>query len=118
MVVVGIQLFGFGEDRMINKHVKVKEVSVKKLHKVMTRPRTHVEEKIKQMLPDTIAVVFEGWTCGSCYLVAVFAFFKFNNDCRNEQAMLSFSTFADKTGHTAQEHMLFMEHVLSTYGMG
>lgn len=86
------------------------------LCKVMTKLRAHVEEKIKGMLVNLFEMVFDGGSCGSIHRVTVFTFFKCNNDRGHEHVMLSLSTFTDETRYMAQEHKLFLKHILYTYG--
>lgn len=82
----------------------------------MTKLAAHVEEKMTGILLDMIALAFDGWSCESRYLVAVPASFESDNDRGPKQAMLRFSSLANETGHTTQEHKLFIKHVLCTYG--
>ncbi len=53
-----------------------------------------VEKSIMKMLPDKLALLFDGWTEGSFHYIGVFAFFN-NSIGKGNQVLLAFLVLAN-----------------------
>ena len=81
----------------------------------MLRYTEAVEKKIERLLEDRFALVFDGSSCGSRFLVAVFASLPADNRKLFHQLLLSFSTFEDETTKIDAEHRYYVQYVLGCY---
>lgn len=75
----------------------------------------YVEEKVSCTLPVSFALIIDGWTIGSLYMVAVLSFYYTKSETGYDQVLPSFITFEVEASHTAEEHLRYMNYVLSFY---
>lgn len=79
-MVNGLLPFNSVENGLFRKHVKHDPISSDTFMKYLNTLTEHVENKISQILPSQIALVFDGWTSGSTHYLAVFSSFPAQND--------------------------------------
>lgn len=115
LVVGGLEPFSFVEKPYVQKHMKLSPTTTETFGKYMRLLTAAVQKKIETLLPDRFVLVFDGWSLGSRYLVAVFASYPHDNANGYEKLLLSFTTFENETTHNADEHQRYMQHVLSEY---
>lgn len=68
------------------------------------------------ILPDRIALVFDGQTFKDAHYVGVFATFSAANCNGFELVCLAMSLMEDETTQTAYQHIDFLSYVLSVFG--
>jgi len=75
-----------------------------------------VESKIREILPDKFALVFDGWTLdgSSTHYIALYA--RWMNGTTIGNVLLAFAPLADEHDYTATSHMEFMVFHLEKYG--
>lgn len=74
MVAMGLQPFRFVEDEVMTNRTKYHSVIVDTF---MTMK--FVEQKVARLLPDKVALVFDGWISGSTHYLEIFSSFPTKN---------------------------------------
>ena len=82
----------------------------------MDKLSTCVEQKLSVVLPDKIAIIFDGWSIGSTHYVAVFASFPSNDAIGYQKYLLSFAPINEEDSLNAISHKNYLEFVLELYG--
>ena len=107
----GLEPFYFVEQPFIRKNMKMEPIGYETLCKYMLRLTEHVERKISRTIPGLFALVFDGLSVGSRYMIAVFASFPTKSSKGFDQVLLSFSTFEYETNHNAYELRRYIEYL-------
>ena len=115
-VISGLSPFAIVEKSNITRHIKCDDVSVKNLKKYMSLITARVENRISKLLPEKIALAFDGWSAGSDYYVAVFATHFAECEKGYESKLLTFSALDDPTTQNSDNHLKFFDFVLETFG--
>lgn len=68
-------------------------------------------------LPGLSSLVFDGYSIGARYIFGVFACYPSNNSHGFEKFLLSFSTFEDEKAYYAEQHIRYIQYVLTCYSM-
>lgn len=76
-IVGELQLFSCIEREGYHRHSKYDFFSVDTLMKYFPKLTALVEQKVAALLPEKIALVFDGWKTGSVHYFACFAFSQF-----------------------------------------
>ncbi len=71
-----------------------------------------MEKKLLRILPDKIALAFDGWSSGSDHYIVVFATFDSQNTKGCDAIFLAFSTLKHAESQSAQNHIEFLNFVL------
>ncbi len=72
-VIQGLFLFSIVSNSKVIRHLWNDQIDVKTLMNYLNRVTQGVEQKIVALLPEEIALAFDGCSCGSEHYVAVFA---------------------------------------------
>ncbi len=97
--------FSFCEDERFLKHSKLHAMSRKTLKRYMRLLGNKVMEKISELLPTKVGIVFDGWTDGaSTHYVAFFATFISRVDESPQLRLLSISPMSDETKLTSENY--------------
>ena len=72
LILNGLLSFHHAEKKAIRKHVKHDGITTNTFMRYFRQLMEHVEKEISTLLPDTLALVMGGWTCGSTHYFAVF----------------------------------------------
>jgi hypothetical protein len=85
LVVNGGLAFGTVEQPLFRKYTKMAPISRNTFMKTMHEVVLLVEEKIRKMLPELLAIVFDGWTMdnSSTHYVGIFAAYANISGMRN-----------------------------------
>ena len=108
--------FSFVERETIRTHVKYESTALSTFMDYMSKLTTHVEQKLAVLLPEKVAIVFDGWSSGSTQYIAVFASFKSSNDLGHSVRLLGFSPVEDETDLGSEEHVKYLDYVLGLFG--
>ncbi|RHZ39796.1 hypothetical protein DYB31_005002 [Aphanomyces astaci] len=108
--------FNFCENEMARRYSNLGPISNKTLMKWMHQMCRRLEAKLKKTLPESFACVFDAWTCGSTYYVAVFASFPSDSLHGYEKVLLALSPMNDEDSLSAAAFLDFFDFVLDVYG--
>ena len=114
-IVNALLPFSFVEKPIIRDHVKYKPTSLSTFMRYLSLLTEVVEQKIARLLPEKIALVFDGWTSGTSHYLAVFASFPAPNKRGYEMRLLTMSPMGDESRLDAEEHYQFISFTLSLY---
>eukprot|EP00171_Calliarthron_tuberculosum_P003101 IDg3101t1 len=115
-IINGLLPFSFVEKRLIRKHVKHDPPSLNTFMKYLGLLTKLVERKVSDLLPDNIALVFDGWTADSTHYLAVFATFPLCDGEGFGTRLLTISPMGDETSLATNEHFEFLSYILGVYG--
>ncbi len=75
-----------------------------------------VEEKIRNILPHALAIVFDGWTTSDSHYITMYA--TFADDCTlgYKSVLLALSPFESEDSQSAENHYEFLLFVLELFG--
>ncbi len=99
--------FSFFENPFARRHLKSDSMSKNTFMKYLGSVTQVVERQIRILLPDTFALVFDGWTCGSTHYLAIFASYSTAASPEAEKVLLSFSPMGIEESLNAHEHVNF-----------
>eukprot|EP00171_Calliarthron_tuberculosum_P021824 IDg21824t1 len=116
LVVNGLQPFSIVENEVFRRHVRYEHLSTKTLVRYLSKLSTRVEDRIRNLLPEKFALIFDGWTSSDTHFVAIFASFPVKSTNGYRTVLLSFSPFEDEVSQNAKNHYLFACFVLDLYG--
>ena len=114
-IVSGLLPFSFVEKHSIRKHIRHEDININTFMKYISGLTRAVEEKIATLLPEKIALVFDGWSSDSTHYLAVFATFPSANERVFSQRLLTMSPMGDETTLSASEHYEFLSYLLGLY---
>jgi hypothetical protein len=84
--------------------------------KMMNLLTASVEEKIAALLPDTVALVFDGWTVSQTHYLDVFATYPKNNtELGYNKVLLSFAPLTTEESLNADAHIAYFDYILELY---
>ncbi len=89
--------------------------SINTLMKYLAALTERVERKITALLPEKIALILDGWTCGSTHYLGVFASFPSDSKDSYEMRLLTLSPMGDECRLDASEHHKFFSYILGLY---
>ena len=69
-VCINLKPFSFVEDELTRKYTKLANVSRNTLEKYLHLTATTVEKRIARELPESFAVMVDGWTTGSTHFLS------------------------------------------------
>lgn len=84
---------------------------MRRLHKLTNI----VEKKISKVLPDIIALVFDGCTCGDTHFLALFATYPSDLLLVYQQILLGFAPLGEKQSVDAKSHYDYIKVVLEGF---
>ncbi|POM70128.1 Hypothetical protein PHPALM_13482, partial [Phytophthora palmivora] len=107
----------FVEDPHTRRYTKLCKISASTLRRDMLSLTTAIEKIIAAELPDTFGIVFDGWTHGSEYYLAVFATYVVVYGAANTP-LLSIAPiiYSPDDSHDATTHKSAIKEVLSYFG--
>lgn len=109
--------FSFVEKQRVRRHSKLPSISVESFMQTMVLLTGAVEEKIKKLLPNMFALVFDGWTLGQSHYLGVFATFPDEESTTGyKKVLLSFSPMTNEESFNAATHVEYFEFILGYYG--
>jgi hypothetical protein len=98
-------------------YTKLQPISVETLMNGIGKLTYLVEEKIKQILPEKFALIFDGWSDSSIHYLAVFAVFSDSKEtCGFQKILLSFSPLIHDEDLSAASHHQTVYEILKTFG--
>ena len=110
-VCINLKPFSFVEDELARKNTKLENVSRNTLEKYLHLTGTTVEKRKARELPESFAVMVDGWTTGSTRFLGVVACYP----CPSkdyETALLAFSPLLDETSHSAEQQYDFVSTMM------
>lgn len=114
-IVHNLLPFDSCEKKTITTHIKYAPMALNTFMKYIERLMRHVEKKVASLLPEKFAVVFDGWSHGGTYYVAIFATYPSEENTGYSSTLLSFSPLGDEKTHSAQEHFNLIEYVTGLF---
>jgi hypothetical protein len=69
-IIIGLYPFSFCEKEINRDYTKLDKICVDTLHKYIKKIVNFVENEIRKVLPNTFALVFDGWRSGDTHYVA------------------------------------------------
>jgi hypothetical protein len=76
----------------------------------------YVQQKIRHLLPEVFALVFDGWTFDQTHYSGIFATFPYQEyESGYKKVLLLFSPMTDKESLRANAHVSFFEFILGFY---
>lgn len=93
---MGLHPFYFCEQNATRRHFWHSTINILALMRCMEILANIVKEKMKAILPDRLAIVFDGWTGGESHYVSVFATFPSDQPKSFECVMLSIAPMRDE----------------------
>lgn len=81
----------------------------------MDRLTTIVEDKVKELLPDRFAAIFDGWSRADAHYVLVFANFPVDCPCGFGSVLLVIALMEDEESLSVEKHYEFFKFVLLVY---
>ena len=108
--------FSFVDNELFREYSRLEPICSNSLKKYMELLTKKVEAKIKDYIPETIAILIDGWSKGSIHFVGLFASFTSDNANGYECVMLAFAQLLSETSFTARDHYEFVSWVLQGYG--
>ena len=71
---------------------------------------------MSRLVPNRLALIFDGWTNNSTHYISVFAPFSTTNEDSFATRLLSVSLMGDESRLDADEHIDFLTYILNLYG--
>lgn len=115
-VISSLLPFNFVKSETIRKYFTHASISRTALMKYMHDLLLLVEKKIREVLPNRLAITFDGWGSGDTHYNAVFATFPSQNDFGYDIFLLACSPMENEESLNADEHFEFLSFVLSVFG--
>ena len=113
-VVMKNQPFEIVEDELTRKMTKLKSISVTSLRKYLYLVTEAVEIILKEELPESFGIVFDGWTERNRHYIAIFAsYFK---DGVSKTPLLAIAPPFNEEDLSAASHKAFIGDVLDLFG--
>lgn len=81
----------------------------------MTRLTQKVEMKIQSKLPDSFAVVFEGWSVGPTHYINLFATFPAQLLTKFDKILFGIAPMGETLSQFAKKHVDFLNFVLGSF---
>ena len=114
MVKEANEPFIFVEKPVIHRNVRENPICRATLLKYLHLLTGCVERKIRSMLPDKIAIVFDGWSNGYYHYVGTFASFTTNLAAGYRAVLLGISMMENEETQNAEDHIRYIEYLLET----
>ncbi|KAF0706983.1 hypothetical protein AaE_013834 [Aphanomyces astaci] len=115
-ITASLMPFSFCENDMARRFTTLATISVKTLMKWMHAMCRWMENKISETLPESFAIVYDGWTSGSTHYVAMFATFSNDSHRGYEKVLLAMSPMNEEESLSAAAHVQYLDFVLGVYG--
>ncbi|RHZ25905.1 hypothetical protein DYB26_007287 [Aphanomyces astaci] len=115
-ITASLMPFSFCENDMARRFTTLGTISVKTLMKWMHVMGRWMESKISETLPESFAIVYDGWTSGSTHYVAMFATFPNDSHRGYEKILLAMSPMNEEDSLSAAAHVQYLDFVLGVYG--
>jgi hypothetical protein len=96
------------------KHTSLSKLDISTVGKYISRLADTVRERAKNILPEKIGIMFDGWTSNGIHFVGLFGIYYTIHKARN-LVLLAFSPFEDRTTQNADAHIGFFKDVLDLY---
>ena len=109
------QPFNVCEIKQYIDHMKYEKIDVDTLKKYGHELVKTIEQKIKFMLPDKFAIVFDTWTQGTTKYTAVFSSSYADTSKGYETYLLGFSPFLNELSEDADTYITFLKYVLGIF---
>lgn len=110
-VTIPLQPSSFFKQNFFSNHFRLSTISVDLLTRYMSTLTTVVEEKVKSVLPDSFAIILDGWSSGDTHYVSVFASFQVDGRRGFYSVFLAMTTIGDEESFSAKEHYeFFLNH--------
>jgi len=117
IVINGLLPFSAVENEAIRRNVRHDSISLSTFMTYLVRLTKVVETKLKDSLPEKLALVFDGWSSGSTHYVGVFASFSSSaSKVGYETRLLAFSPFEDESHLDTVKHVSYLTGVLEIFG--
>lgn len=104
------------DNPIIREHVRYKSISLNIMKGYTSNLTTHVESKISRILPDCLALLFDGQTTTKAHYIAVFATFLTKNEQRFDSMCFVLLPLEDETTQNAHKHVQFLSIVIKLFG--
>ncbi len=105
------------EKPFVLRHIKHGKVSNDTLMNSIAQLTELAEEKIVKLLPNRIALIFDGWSRDTTHYFAMFASISSLNSKGYETRLFDLSPIGDECSLSANEHHEFLTFVLELYGL-
>jgi uncharacterized CHY-type Zn-finger protein len=113
--------FSFVESEYTRKNTSLDPISINALLLGMEKLAEKVADRIKDDLPASFGLIFDGWSQSGTHFLAVFASY-YNKESKIASSkgacypMLSLAPLLNETSFTADEHITFFGELLTLYG--
>lgn len=115
-IVSDLLPFSFCERPAARKYTRLSPIAVETLMSAINLLTVKVEEKIKKLLPDVFAVIFDGWSSGGSHYLSVFATWPDSNlSSGYSRALLAFTNLEDEENLGASSHKTTILEILRFY---
>ncbi|ETV82390.1 hypothetical protein H257_05042 [Aphanomyces astaci] len=114
-ITASLMPFSFCENDIARRFTTLGTISVKPLMKWKHAMCRWMESKISETLPESFAIVYDGWTSGSTHYVAMFATFPNNYHRGYEKVLLAMSPMNEEDSLSAAAHVQYLNFVLGVY---
>lgn len=114
-IINGLHPFAHVENIVTRDSVKFAPISLSTFMRYLPRLTELVEKKISNLLPQTFAIVFDGWTAGTTHYLGVFASFPQQDGTAYSTRLLGFSPIGDEISLSAEEHIEYLRYVLELF---
>ncbi|ETV69647.1 hypothetical protein H257_14670 [Aphanomyces astaci] len=111
-ITASLMPFSFCENDIARRFTTLGTISVKPLMKWKHAMCRWMESKISETLPESFAIVYDGWTSGSTHYVAMFATFPNNSHRGYEKVLLAMSPMNEEDSLSAAAHVQYLNFVL------
>ncbi|ETV75063.1 hypothetical protein H257_10662 [Aphanomyces astaci] len=115
-ITASLMPFSFCENDMARRFTTMGTISVKTLMKCMHAMCRWMESKISETLPESFAIIYDGWTSGSTHYVAMFATFPNDSHRGYEKVLLAMSPMNEEDSLSAAAHVQTGENVVALIG--
>ena len=112
-IIEGGHPFSFVESKSTRKYPTLEPISVDTFVSYMQKLTSHVEEKIRNILPPKIGLVLDGWAHQSVHYLGIFAVF--NKSGQQKKLLLSLAPLLDEQSLTVDSHIESIQDVLQIY---
>ena len=103
-IYMELKPFAFADSEYTRKYTKLEKISRHTLEKYLHLLSVNVEQEISNVLPEKIALMVDGWTCGSEHYFGVIAAYpSFQSDFN--VVLLAFSTLFDETSQGSRSNV-------------
>lgn len=112
-IIMGLQPFSSCENPVFREHIKHSSLSRNTLMKYLSLLTSEVESLISAKLPDSFAIVFDGWSNGDTHYVSIFATYPYSCPLGYSKILLAMSPLGAEDNFSADAHYDLIKFVVT-----